>query len=487
MGVLRVWNGTGWDEIKGERGDTGASAYQIAVNEGFVGTEQEWLDSLAADPIDPVEIENAVATAIDAEPRVAQLVTDVARVAPPTAGSGVQQPRVTVNGPRWLPPDSVSPLLFDADADGTTDDYAAIMQAYDALGPRGGRLELSSQKYKINQTLEFNKPVTVDGSSGGYSASGGTVPGGGELIVAPGVSGIRLIGESHMSTLTNFTLSSQSTAAGSDVGIEVRSARWRADHLLIRKFGSHGFAVTGDTNLGTGNSNLGLAEQIRSTENRGHGIYVSGSDANVCTFIGPDVALNSGYGIYEDGMKNTYIGAHGNGNTLGDFINFGYSAEWLNPYAEALGTFTIDNTSYGGILISSGWPSVASGQPTVMSGPAGAYVPGTLASRARGWMVINNSKFVGTVEVEANNGAVWRITADTPGAGLLAIRSMVSDQNIISFRGDATVPNGLGFFGKAPTLQPAANPDTSGATLAQLETEVNQLKAALRALGLIAT
>ena len=31
---------------RGEQGDSGASAYEIAVAEGFAGTEQEWLDSL---------------------------------------------------------------------------------------------------------------------------------------------------------------------------------------------------------------------------------------------------------------------------------------------------------------------------------------------------------------------------------------------------------------------------------------------------------
>lgn len=31
---------------RGEQGDPGASAYEIAVAEGFTGTEQEWLDSL---------------------------------------------------------------------------------------------------------------------------------------------------------------------------------------------------------------------------------------------------------------------------------------------------------------------------------------------------------------------------------------------------------------------------------------------------------
>ena len=38
-----------------------------------------------------------------------------------------------------------------------------------------------------------------------------------------------------------------------------------------------------------------------------------------------------------------------------------------------------------------------------------------------------------------------------------------------------------------PAAQQSANADTSGATLAQLETEVNELKAVLRTFGLIAT
>lgn len=45
----------------------------------------------------------------------------------------------------------------------------------------------------------------------------------------------------------------------------------------------------------------------------------------------------------------------------------------------------------------------------------------------------------------------------------------------------------IGFFNATPIVQPAANPDTSGAALADLETEVNQLKALLRSLGLMAS
>lgn len=57
-GALYIWSGTAWPAegagahlqgeqgIQGEPGDPGPSAYEIAVADGFEGTEQEWLDSL---------------------------------------------------------------------------------------------------------------------------------------------------------------------------------------------------------------------------------------------------------------------------------------------------------------------------------------------------------------------------------------------------------------------------------------------------------
>ena len=44
----------------------------------------------------------------------------------------------------------------------------------------------------------------------------------------------------------------------------------------------------------------------------------------------------------------------------------------------------------------------------------------------------------------------------------------------------------VGFWGTTPVVQPAANPDTAAAVLADLEIEVNQLKALLRLVGLMA-
>lgn len=44
----------------------------------------------------------------------------------------------------------------------------------------------------------------------------------------------------------------------------------------------------------------------------------------------------------------------------------------------------------------------------------------------------------------------------------------------------------IGFFNATPVVQPAANPDTSDGLVATLQTEVNELKALLRSLGLMA-
>src|SRR5690606_4778169 len=39
-----------WNPGEGVKGDPGDSAYQIAVNNGYTGTEAEWLDSLHGEP-----------------------------------------------------------------------------------------------------------------------------------------------------------------------------------------------------------------------------------------------------------------------------------------------------------------------------------------------------------------------------------------------------------------------------------------------------
>lgn len=52
----------------GDKGETGESAYETAMRNGFAGTEQEWLDSLKGEPATKEEIEAAVAEYLKENP-----------------------------------------------------------------------------------------------------------------------------------------------------------------------------------------------------------------------------------------------------------------------------------------------------------------------------------------------------------------------------------------------------------------------------------
>lgn len=78
---------------------------------------------------------------------------------------------------------------------------------------------------------------------------------------------------------------------------------------------------------------------------------------------------------------------------------------------------------------------------------------------------------------------------DTNGVGILWTNGSTVDVGI-RYNTDGIIivdaSEKLGFFGTTPVAQPSANADTSGATLGQLETEVNELKQLLRDVGLMA-
>jgi hypothetical protein len=46
QGILYTWSGIEWVNGGQLQGPLGLSAYQVALDNGFTGTEQEWLDSL---------------------------------------------------------------------------------------------------------------------------------------------------------------------------------------------------------------------------------------------------------------------------------------------------------------------------------------------------------------------------------------------------------------------------------------------------------
>jgi hypothetical protein len=46
QGILYTWSGIEWINGGQLQGPIGLSAYQVALSNGFVGTEQDWLESL---------------------------------------------------------------------------------------------------------------------------------------------------------------------------------------------------------------------------------------------------------------------------------------------------------------------------------------------------------------------------------------------------------------------------------------------------------
>lgn len=118
--------------VEGAGAIKGKSAYQIAVDEGFVGTEEEWLASLQGE-------------------------------------EGPQGPQGE-KGDKGDEGDSsfVTPEMFGAVGDGVADDYTAFMTAYNEALSSNKTLKLT-KKYlfnsKVSLTNPSNKHVTIEGTA----------------------------------------------------------------------------------------------------------------------------------------------------------------------------------------------------------------------------------------------------------------------------------------------------------------------------------
>lgn len=66
MSVLRYRDANG--NVSNIRAIRGKSAYQIAVDNGFKGTEKEWLETLQAEPINEADMTKVVAAVLAALP-----------------------------------------------------------------------------------------------------------------------------------------------------------------------------------------------------------------------------------------------------------------------------------------------------------------------------------------------------------------------------------------------------------------------------------
>ncbi|WNL63470.1 tail assembly protein [Citrobacter phage Tr1] len=122
------------DQLRADLPDTGKSAYQIAVDNGFVGTEQQWLASLKGDPGSPLKLLGTLAN-INQLPTTGNNAGDAWIVGQKMyAWDGTTWREITSQGPEGK---SAYQVWLAAGNTGTVNDYLASIRG--AKGDPGAR------------------------------------------------------------------------------------------------------------------------------------------------------------------------------------------------------------------------------------------------------------------------------------------------------------------------------------------------------------
>lgn len=431
---------------------------------------------------------------------------EIDRVVPPAAGTAAQQLRVTVNGPRWLAPDSVSPLLFDAAGDGVANDYAAIMQAVDVLPAKGGTLNLGSKTFRSNSPITWpaDKAAHIDGAAM-YETSG--VPYGGCLTFADGINGLIFEARTHP-VIENLGIKTTVAGAprllGTGDGITIRSQSATLRHVMVTGFGRDGLNITSAPAAAGVNADQGQFDQVTAFYNGRDGIHLEGNDSNTLQFIGANVVANRRYGVYDSGFyHNTFIAPHAYGNYDGDYYVDSTSPVWINPYSEGGADkkpwFIIGPDGYNGLLIIG--TDVANGGAPVphydFSGTPYSILDTPIARNTivdHGWTIIRNGENItGAAFGDSTSGKryEWVFGSGLAGDAMLVDAATERGFFRVSDTGTASVyqhtAGYLSFYSGTPVTQRPAIPNTTGANIAALEAEVNKLKQLLRDYNLMPT
>lgn len=257
---------------------------------------------------------------------------------------------------------SVSILDYGGKADGTTDNYTAFVNAYNALPDTGGIVDfpgVDTNVWRFSQTLNIRKPLHIRGVVGANGSDRGTV-----LKFDADVSGIVFaayntslyttitpdgaLGSTY-SILENVLVISAGGSASVD-GVVLRT-QVTCRNVVTRGFKRYGFRIYNTIGGGgsiEGDGNQWRLDMCKAILNGSHGLYVDGNDSNtgLCTkFFGQ---LNGGYGIYENSLiGNTYVGCDLAGNTSGHIWAGRSSAAntFIGCWDDSGGTGVLNETS----------------------------------------------------------------------------------------------------------------------------------------------
>lgn len=194
---------------------------------------------------------------------------------------------------------TVTPEMFGAVGDCTTDDYSAFKSALSYLNAyskaNGGRLRLARKCYYLGRTLEITRPVHIEGELGGGNAAT-------QLKFPQDTKGVYFGGllvsgqNSQWSTISNVFLqgSTSGTGTADKHGIQADFQVHIGPDVYIDGFNGNGIHLSCDINRTPAtNCNSAFVERIGMSNMTGWCTYIDGGDSNAhkfdhveCTAIG---------------------------------------------------------------------------------------------------------------------------------------------------------------------------------------------------------
>lgn len=264
------------------------------------------------------------------------------------------------------------PEWFGAAGDGITDDYNAIMAAYNSLPASYGGLLILEKKYLSSAALDFTKSIHITGNSASFLSTTGSMlikkasingdflklTGKGTLVEnltvygEPGNGGDNVTILGNTITLRNF-FSSHAGNDGIRIGLDdgaINANSWRLDTVTSGYNGRHGLYIHNNETAGTPgtfpNVNAGVATNYIGIYNTGDGLNQNFALLN--TFIGCLTENNTGWGMNFDPtipvtVASYVIGGDSESNGSGD-VNLGTDSRMLINMPHAV---TVTNLGVG--------------------------------------------------------------------------------------------------------------------------------------------
>lgn len=233
-------------------------------------------------------------------------------------GGTIIQPTAVSGAGRWkrvLTDGIINVRWFGAKGDGATDDFDAIMAAYNgipAVPVQGldckGTLYFprSSGDYLCSATILINDVVNILGDEGAFPYMSTRIK------FPAATAGIRISfpAGGTRSYIKNIQLYCSGLGSASDVtfhGIETNTTIY-LDNVYVRDFAGDGILV--DT-TGAGNANSSWLQNIHCYENRCNNLHFIGEDSNACTIVNPDCENSGRCNILDESfLGNAYHGGH---------------------------------------------------------------------------------------------------------------------------------------------------------------------------------